>query len=167
MSDMEDKHNIAYTIIHNKCDYTVGDENIDNTKEIIKPKCPKCGAEIEENDNFCKECGNSTKNSYTAKEIEDLHSVTRYFIGFIVVLTLACFVFLSPIEFDINLLGLTIHPKLKYSILDQAINIEIGAMSFKRENVSITDFISLKYKYLTNKKDFDDMFRSINNSIGY
>ncbi len=157
MSNMEEKHDIAYTIIHGKCDYTVDDETINF----------KCEAEINQEDNSCKECGSVVRNSYTAKDIEDLHSMTKDFIIIISILIIAGFISLSPIEFDINFLGFTVHPKLKYLILDQAVNVEIGAMSFKKENVSITDFISLKYKYLTNKKEFDDIFKNINSSIDY
>ena len=43
--------------------------------------------------------------------------------------------------------------------------IDIGAMSFKRKDISIIDYAKLKYKYLTNKKEFNDIFKNINNAV--
>ena len=161
---MRKSNDIAYKIINRSFDYTI-DDKVEETKQIENSKlyCSKCGAEISKEDNFCKSCGNLINKSSNRQELEDLHSTFKIFVSLIVVtVVIAWLILLTPIEFDIDFLGFSVHPKLSYSILEQCMHIDIGAMSFKKENISITDYAGLKYKYLTNKKEFDELYRSFN-----
>ena len=163
---MSDKKDIAYQIIHKSFD----DNEENNQKENVIEEtstieetvnyCSHCGAKVSNEDNFCKACGYSIKGTIDDAMGKDLRSITLLIV---IPLVIAGFILLTPIECEANFLGLTIHPKIQYSILEQCIRVDIGAMSFKKENVSISDYATLKYKYLTNKKEFEQRFRSFGN----